>query len=46
MSNATAIRSGFSSASSLINIDVNPYTAFVTVPLLVARVSGSAKKAR
>ena len=29
-SNATAIRSGRSSARSLINIDVKPYTAFVT----------------
>ena len=32
MSKATAIRSGCSSPKSLINIDVNPYTAFVTVP--------------
>jgi hypothetical protein len=30
----------------LINIEVNPYTAFVTVPELVARVWGRAKKAR
>ena len=46
MSKATAIRSGCSSPKSLINIDVNPYTAFVTVPELVARVCGSAKNAR
>jgi hypothetical protein len=30
----------------LISIEVNPYTAFVTVPELVARVGGRAKNAR
>ena len=46
VSKATAIRSGFSSARSLISMDVNPYTALVIWPEVVARVSGRAKKAR
>ena len=29
-----------------MSIEVNPYTAFVTCPVLVASVGGSAKKAR
>ena len=45
-SNATAIRSGFSSASSLISIEVNPYTALVTCPEVVANDVGRAKNAR
>jgi hypothetical protein len=30
----------------LISIDVKPYTAFVICPVVVARLCGSAKKAR
>ena len=45
-SKKTAIRSGFSSASSLISMLVKPYTAFVIVPFEVASVGGRAKKAR
>ncbi len=41
-SKATARYSGFSSASSFTSIDVNPKTAFVTVPALVARSVGRA----
>ena len=42
LSKATAIRSGFSSASILMSIEVKPYTALVTCPLVVARSAGSA----
>ena len=41
-SNATARWSGFSSPSTFTSIDVNPYTAFVTVPDDVARSVGRA----
>ena len=41
-SKATARYSGFSSDSSFTSIDVNPNTALVTVPALVARSVGSA----
>ncbi len=38
---------GCSSRSKLINIDVNPYTAFVVSPVWVRKFSaGSAKNAR
>ena len=40
------MRSGCSSDSSLINIEVKPKTAFVTWPVRVARVGGRAKNAR
>ncbi len=43
LSNATAIRSGCSSPSSLMSMEVNPNAAFVTCPLVVASVGGSAK---
>jgi hypothetical protein len=45
-SKATAIRSGRSSERSLMSIEVKPYTAFVTCPVVVASVLGRAKNAR
>ncbi len=38
-SNATATCVGFSSRRMLINMDVNPYTAFVTWPVFVTKFS-------
>src|SRR5205814_5506543 len=40
------MRSGRSSPRSLMSIEVNPYTALVSCPLLVARSGGRAKNAR
>ena len=46
-SNATATCVGCSSRSTLISIEVKPYTAFVTWPVDVEKFStGRAKKAR
>jgi hypothetical protein len=46
-SQATATCVGFSSRSTLMSIDVNPYTAFVGCPVVVEKFStGSAKNAR
>src|SRR5690606_7609371 len=44
-SNATRICVGFSSSNIFISIVVNPYTAFVWIPLSLFK-SGNAKKAR
>jgi hypothetical protein len=47
MSNATTMCVGCSSRSTLISIEVKPYTALVGCPVLVEKFStGRAKKAR
>jgi len=43
LSKATAMQSGLSSANNLMSIEVNPYTALVICPLVVARDVGRAK---
>jgi len=46
LSKQTTTPRGRSSANSLISIAVKPYTALVTCPEDVTRVSGNAKNAR